>query len=285
MILPNVPLAEESTVLNHLLRDIQRSLVASGHTVDIAAKTQTDLRFAPSRLGRFLAATPADGWIVPAAPRSVLEFFAAQPVPAMAIGGRSLGLQIASAGLDGTPALCAATRRLVELGHRRIVLICGREWRQPSGGRSGVAYTAELSRHGIEADVYHIPDFEPTPAGLHALFTSLFRVTPPTALILESADYAIAALAFLAQRELSVPRDVSLVCLYSDTTMRWCHPPLARLRYDDKVVSRRVIRWCRALARGQVDRESVLFPAEFDEGGTIGAVRLNSADRGAVLEF
>ena len=37
--------------------------------------------------------------------------------------------------------------------------------------------------------------------------------------------------------------------------------------------NRAVIRWCRALARGQVDREAKLFPAEFDEGGTIGQVR------------
>lgn len=273
MVLTNVPLAEESTGLNHLLRDIQRHLVASGHTVDFAAKTQTDLHCAPSRLARFLAATPADAWIVPAAPRPVLEFFAAQPIPAIAIGGRSLGLAIASAGVDGTPALCAATRRLIELGHRRLVLICGRGWRQPAGGRSIVAYTAELARHGITADDYHMPDFEPTAAGLHALFTSLFRVTPPTALILESADYAIAALSFLSQHELTVPRDVSLVCLYPDAPLQWCHPSVARLRHDDNLVARRVIRWCRAVSRGQADRESVLFPAEFDEGGTIGPVR------------
>ncbi len=273
MILPPLPMEEESTPLVHLLRDIQRSLVASGHTVEIAAKTQTDLGFAPSRLGRFLAATPADAWIVPAAPRPILEFFAAQPVPVIAIGGGFLGLEIAGVAPDGNPVLCAAARRLVELGHRRLVLICGRGWRQPAGGRAIGAYTAELARHGITADDYHIPDFEPTPAGLHALFTSLFRVTPPTALILESGDYAVAALSFLAQRGYTVPRDVSLVCLYPGPSLEWCHPPVARLRHDDRVISRQVIRWCRALARGKVDREPVLFPAVFDEGGTIGPVR------------
>ncbi len=272
VILLYVPLAEESTAIHHLLRDIQRSLVASGHTVEFAAKTQTDLDFAPSRLARFVAATPADAWIVPGAPLAVLEFFAAQPVPVIAIGGRSLGLEIASAGVDGTPALGAVAWRLMQLGHRRLVLICGRSWRQPLG-RSIMAYTAVLAQHGITADDYHIPDFEPTPAGLNALFTSLFRVTPPTALILESGDYSIAALAFLTQRGLAVPRDVSLVCLHPDASMQWCHPPMARLQHDDNAVARHVIRWCRAVARGHVDRESKLFPAEFDEGGTIGQVR------------
>ena len=272
-ILLHVPLAEESTILHQMLRDIQRNLEAAGHTVAFAAKTQTELRFSPTRIAKLVAATPADAWMVPAAPRAVLEFFAAQPLPVIAVGGRSLGLEIASSGIDGTPGICLAARRLIALGHRRLVLICGRSWRQPSGGRTITAYTAELAAHGIEAGDYHLPDFEPTPAGLHALFAQLFSVTPPTALILESSDYLIAAFSFLAHRRLSVPRDVSLVCLYPATSLQWCNPPVARLRFEDARVVRRVVRWSRAVARGQVDRKPVLVPAEFDEGGTIGPAR------------
>ncbi len=272
-ILLHHPLAEESNPLHQTLRDIQRELVAAWHAVAFAPKTQTELRFAPARIAKLVAATPADAWVVTAAPRPVLEFFAAQPLPAIALGGRSLGLDIASSGVGGAPGLCTATRRLLALGHRRIVLICGRAWRQPAGGRNATAYTAELAAHGIAAGDYSLPDFEPTAAGLRALFESLFRVTPPTALILESADYAVAAFAFLAQRGLAVPRDVSLVCLYPDASLQWWDPPLARLRHEDALVVRRVVRWCRAVARGQVDREPVMVPAEFDEGGTIGPVR------------
>lgn len=269
-ILLEIPLHEESAPLNQMLRDIQRDLEAAGHAVAFAPKTQSELRFAPARIARLVAATPADAWVVPAAPRPVLEFFAAQPLPAIALGGRSLGLDIASAGVDGTPALCAATRRLLALGHRRLVLICGRAWRQPPGGPTVTAYTTELAAHGIAAGDYHLPDFEPTPAGTRALFESLFHMTPPTALILESADYAVAAFAFLARRRLSVPRDVSLVCLYPDTSLQWCDPPVAHLKYENAAVVRRVVRWCRAVARGQVDHKPVLFPAQFDEGGTVG---------------
>ena len=271
-ILLHTALAEESTNMHQTLRAIQRPLEAAGHTVVFAAKSQTELRFAPARIARLVAATPADAWVVAAAPRAVLEFFAAQPLPVIALGGRSLGLAMASSGVDGTPGVCAAAGRLMELGHRRLVLICERGWRQPPG-RTITAFTAALAKHGITADDYHLPDFEPTPAGLRTLFEALFRTTPPTALILESADYAVAAFAFLARRGLAVPRDVSLVCLYSDASLQWCDPPVAQLRHQDPLVVRRVVRWCRAVARGQVDREPVMVPAEFEEGGTIGTVR------------
>ena len=268
-ILLHLPLEKESAPLQQTLRDIQREMEAAGHTVAFAPKTQTELRFAPARIAKLVGATPADAWIVPAAPRPVLEFFAEQPLPAIALGGRSIGLEMASAGVDGTPALCDAARRLLALGHRRLVLICGREWRQPPGGRTVLAYTAELAAHGIAAGDFHLPDFEPTAAGLRALFESLFRVTPPTALIMETADYAVAAFAFLARRKLAIPRDVSLVCLYPDTSLQWCDPPVARLRHEDALVVQRVVRWCRAVARGQVDRAPVMVPAEFNGGGTI----------------
>ncbi len=271
-ILLHMPLEKESAPMHQTLSDIRHQLQTAGHTVAFAAKTQEELRFSPARIAKLVAVTPAEAWIVVAAPRTVVEFFAAQPVPAIALGGISMGLDVAGAAVDGTPGICAATRRLLALGHRRIVLICPRSWRQPAGGRNATAYAAELAAHGIKADDYSLPDFEPTPAGLRALFESLFRVSPPTALLLETADYAVAAFAFLARRKLAVPKDVSLICLYPDAAQRWCDPPVAQLRHQDALVVRRVVSWCHAVARGQVDHQCVLVPAEFEEGGTIGPV-------------
>ena len=272
-ILLHNPLEKESTMMRQTLGMLLHDLEAAGHMAAFAPKTQAELRFDLARIAKLVAATPADVWVVASAPREVLEFFAAQPLPAIAFGGRGLGLPIAAVGVAGTPAICSAARRILALGHRRIVLICPRAWRQPAGGRTVMAYTAELAAHGIAAGDYHLPDFEPTTAGVHALFESLFRVTPPTALILERVEHTVAAFAFLSQRGLSVPRDVSLVCLYPDTSLQWCDPPVAQLHWPEELVIRQVVRWCRAVARGQVERAVVMVPAEFDDGGTIGPVR------------
>ena len=267
------PLEDERGRSRLALSQIQREIEAAGHVVAYAPKTQSALRFDPARIAKLVAATPADAWIVVAAPREVLDFFAAQPLPVIAFRGRYLEAGIAGAGADGTPAICAATQRLLTLGHRRIVMICPREYRQPAGGGIVTGFAAELAAHGITAGDYHLPDFEPTAAGLRALYEALFRVTPPTALLIECAEHMVAAIAWLAQRGLSAPRDVSLVCLSPDVSLQWCDPPVARIVWPEDRVVRRVVHWCRAIARGQEDREPVLVPAEFDEGGTIGPVR------------
>jgi hypothetical protein len=63
---------------------------------------------------------------------------------------------------------------------------------------------------------------------------------------------------------------VSLICLSPDSSLQWFDPPVAQLRWRQAQMVRRVIRWCRAIACGRDDREGVLVPTEFDEGGTIG---------------
>ena len=112
-ILLNDPLEKESSPMHHILRDIQRGLEAAGHAVAFAPKPQVALRFDPARIARMVAATPADVWIVVGAPLPVIEFFAAQPLPVIAIGGRGLNAGVAFAGTDGIPAVCTAARRLL----------------------------------------------------------------------------------------------------------------------------------------------------------------------------
>jgi DNA-binding LacI/PurR family transcriptional regulator len=48
-------------------------------------------------------------------------WFSQQSIPTFALAGRRRGIEIASTGPDKVPALRTAVRRLVELGHKRIV--------------------------------------------------------------------------------------------------------------------------------------------------------------------
>lgn len=69
------------------------------------------------------------------------------------------------------------------------------------------ACTGELAAHGIAANEFNVPDYEPTAEGLHALLKSLFRVTPPTALIVVNPDETMATCMFLARLGMAVPGD------------------------------------------------------------------------------
>ncbi len=249
--------------LHHLLLD-------AGHAAFFTERSLVELGMDVARISRLVRKTKADAWVIGAGSREVLEWFCSQPVPAFALFGRREGLPIATTGPDKAPALAAATRHLIGLGHRRIVLLVRRERRLPEPGRSERAFLDELKAHGIPAGDYNLPDWEETTVGFHEVLSSLFRVTPPTALIVDEAAPFVATQQFLAGRGIRVPQQVSLICTDADPAFAWCTPPVSHIRWDSGPVVRRVVRWAANVSHGKKDVRQTLTPAEFVVGGTTG---------------
>jgi DNA-binding LacI/PurR family transcriptional regulator len=164
----------------------------------------------------------------------------------------------------------AAAVQVIELGHRRISHLCHRQQRLPQPSKAGQALLDELEAAGIKVGDFNLPDWEPTKEGFAAQLDSMFRYTPPTALILDEPHLYSAALHFLAERGLRVPHDVSLICTDADPSFIWCQPSVAHIRWDQLPVVRRIVRWTNKVARGKDDCRKTLTKAEFVEGGTVG---------------
>ncbi len=252
--------------------ELQHLLLEASHTVFFAEKSLTELGMDVGRVSRLVRRTKADAWVVGSGSRDVLEWFCAQPVPAFAFFGRREGLPIAGAGPDKLPALLEATRRLIALGHRSILLLVRRERRHPVPGLAERAFLDELKAHGIPSGRFNLPDWEETADGFHAGLHELFRVTPPTALIIDEAQFFIAAQQFLARRRIQVPEQVSLICTDFDPAFLWYQPTAAHIRWDSGPVIRRIVRWAAAVSRGGQDLRQTLTKAEFVPGGTVGPV-------------
>jgi len=252
--------------------DLQHELARIGHTTKFAPGTMKDFGMNVKGVERMVAKTPADAWIVAGGPREILQWFHGRSLPVCALFGRRSGLPIAGVGPDKPPAYALATRSLIELGHRRIVLIARRMRRLPEPGASERAFLEELAAHGIPRGPYHLPDWEDHIDGFHAGLETLFQVTPPTALIIQEAVLFAAAQQFLARRGLRVPEDVSLICTDADPTFAWCKPTVAYIGWNSRPVVRRIVRWAANLSSRKTDVRQVLTPAEFVPGGTIGPV-------------
>lgn len=260
------------SIANLLFIQVHHALENAGFSPFFAAQTQDGLHNDVRRIARHLKTTPADAWVVAYGRRHVLEWFASQASPGIAIFGHRDGVPIASVGPDKAPAFAAAVRQLVGHGHRRIVLLCRKFRRVPEPGRVERAFLAELAAHGLPVSDFNLPDWEETREGFHARLDSLFRVTPPTALILDEVPSFVAAQQFLAGRNLRVPGQVSLVSADFDPSFAWCKPAITHILWRYKPVVRRVVQWARAISKGQVDLVQTLFPAEFITGATIGPV-------------
>jgi len=268
------PLEQDNAHTHELVSGIRQAIESLGHIGFITPKSTQQLGGKPARVRQQLVESEADAWILYSAARAVLEMAAQLSVPAFALGGSSDGLPLAASRTDLIAPIETAVDRLVENGHRQIVLICPPKWRSPRLNLTATAFESRLHQHGIRANTaYHVPDWQHTPAGLHRLLHELFFATPPTALLIMEPECIGPALVFLAERGLRVPEHVSLVNLLPDPMQSFYRRPLARLEWPVQPHIRSIVRWLRCIARNQADlRQTIITPA-FVPGETISRVR------------
>lgn len=250
--------------------ELRHRLGEAGHVAFHPRRTLTDLKMSVTRIAELVAKTDADAWVVMASSREILEWFAGQDIPVFALFGRRRGLPIAGAGPEKQPAIVAATRRLIELGHRRIVMLTQRMRRLPEPGAIERAFLEELAAHDLPSGSFNLPDWEPTVEGFRERLDLLFMHTPPTALITDEAPFLLATMQYCGNRGLKVPDDVSLICMDPDPAFIWCHRPIAHIRWDSRPLVRRMVRWVNQISHGKDDRRQTFVDAEFVEGGTVG---------------
>ena len=266
-------LYEASDTQVHYIVDLQHLLIEAGHQVIFAPQSLSELRMDVRRVAAVAGRIETDAWVVVAGPQAVLQWFAEQTTPAMALFGRRGMVPIAGIGPEHLPAMLAAVRRLIELGHRRIVSLVRPERRLPHPGQLERAVLAELAAHGIPVGPYNLPHWSDTREGLRRCLDELYRLTPPTALLIDEASIFAATQQHLARRGILAPQHVSLVCGEPDPAFAWFEPPITHLRWDFRPLVRHIVRWADGVAAGKNDRHQRFTKVDFVEGGTIGPAK------------
>ncbi len=148
--------------------EVCRHLAESSHHVRFASKTLYGLRGDIARFGLYIEENQADAWVVLGGMGAELECFVEQSIPVFALLGRARRLSVAAIAPDKLPAMRAALERLVDNGHRRIVLLVRPVRRIPEPGYFERAFLAELDSYGIPPGKYHFPDWNENPRDLQA---------------------------------------------------------------------------------------------------------------------
>jgi DNA-binding LacI/PurR family transcriptional regulator len=256
-----------------ILLGVRFAIEAAGHTCVFSDQYLEQMGYDLSKISRYVRKVAADAWIVCAAPRAVLEWFIAQPFPVYAYGGRFQNLPVACHGSRGAPAIEAAVDKLVTLGHRRIVLLAITSLRRPTLIPSLENYLTCLKGHGIDATDYHLPHIEDSAEGVASCLDSLFRLTPPTALLVLHTNYFVAVASFLARRGLKMPQDVSVVSSVTDPILEMHLPPIDQIHVPWKPIVDRIVRWVNGVAKGRPDTRQEIFDDTYVPGGTVGRVK------------
>jgi hypothetical protein len=264
-----LPYDEADRTMHYLLK-MQYKLQDAGHSAGFASKSLQDLGMDTKRVASYVKDHALDAWVVISGPRGVLEWFAAQPTPAFSVFGRRHNVPIAATGPDKLPPLLASVGRLVELGHRRIVVLLREEHRKPRPGFFAQALLDAMQAHGLQTGPYNLPDWQSTAQDLRRCLDSLYRINPPSALIIDEPCVFNMAQQYLARGGILAPQHVSLVCGDQDPLFEWSSPSIAHICWDSDKVIRRAVSWAKNVARGREDRRQSSIKAEFVEGGTIG---------------
>jgi DNA-binding LacI/PurR family transcriptional regulator len=266
MILAYEPSDRKTGYLVELLHRLQ----AAGHVAGLATKTMRELGMNLTRIARFVEKTEADAWVVVTGSREVLEWFAARPVPAFALFGRSMQVGMASTAPKKSHALFELVDRLVALRHRRIVMLVREERRKPGPGFLERLFLDHLEAHRIPTRAYNLPDWGDTPEEFERMLDSLYRLTPPTALILDEPALFFAATQHLAGVGIAAASGVSMACCDWDPAFEWCRPSVAHIAWDSDPVVNRVVNWANHVSHGKEDWRKTWCKARFVDGGTIG---------------
>jgi DNA-binding LacI/PurR family transcriptional regulator len=140
------------------------------------------------------------------------------------------GDNIRSVGTTNWQGGVTATRHLIELGHRRIAIICGAAGLWSSQARLD-GYRAALQSAGLatDEDLIRRADFQVSDgrAQAHAL---LAMPHPPTAIVAGNDQQAFGVLQALSERGLRVPHDLSVIGFDDVPVASWATPPLTTIR-------------------------------------------------------
>ncbi|MFI4995886.1 MAG: LacI family DNA-binding transcriptional regulator [Hyphomicrobiales bacterium] len=127
---------------------------------------------------------------------------------------------------DGETAFADAVRRLVEMGHRRIVHIAA-----PSAFTFAVlrrrGYCGAMEEAGLEPSIFEYRADET--GGCGAALEALSGPSRPTALLCATDRMAFGALRAARRQGLVVPRDLSIVGHDNLVTAQFCDPPLTTM--------------------------------------------------------
>ncbi|MFT5905026.1 MAG: DNA-binding LacI/PurR family transcriptional regulator [Cryomorphaceae bacterium] len=260
------PNAKEYNVCTNLLL----RLVEAGYHATFCTKTLCDLGMDVAKVRRYAKTIHADAWIVFAGSDEVLDWFSKQPIPTFAIGGRHTEKEMAATAVNTTNAMKLLLRRLVALGHRRIVFLTLEDRIKPHLAVLEQCFLDELESLGIQTGPYNIPEWSIDSEGLHQCLDSLFKVTPPTAIYCMKASIYHSVSQYLSQQGIAIPGDVSLICSHSDRGFYLCRPSVAHNTWDPRKLHRATIKWVNKVARGINDKRKIEIQAEFIEAGTIG---------------
>jgi LacI family transcriptional regulator, galactose operon repressor len=165
--------------------------------------------------------------IVPTGKNGARLMQLARDIPTVCLVRRDNETDLETVLADDPQGSYLGTRHLIELGHERVGLIVGRQ--DTTSGRERLSgYIRALREAGISVDntLVHAGDFRPE-TGATACRELLGLPRPPSAIFVANHEATLGVLRVVAERNISIPDDLSLLCYEDMPWFEWHRPAIS----------------------------------------------------------
>ena len=219
-------------------------------------------------LKKLIAKYPASAWVLVKSPPAVQDWFAREHIPCVIGGTPARAETIPGCDFDFAAATFHATTHLFRNGHRRIAFVLHHQV-LPGDERSIHSYHKAMQQCvGDQGVILRAP--EEGTSRLSAQLDRTFRKSDcPTALIISDVQTLITSYSQLSTMGLTVPRDVSIICLDDSRNMSCFVPEITRYQFDYQQQSQRLFRQLVSIMEGEAIATFECIVPELIKGGTV----------------
>lgn len=221
-------------------------------------------------LEKLITRNPHGCWILMLSDERVQRWFSENAVPCIVAGSTYAGVELPSRDLDHRVMCRHAAGVLLGLGHRRIAMLTLKSRRagdleSEAGFVEGVRQSAHDDAEAIV--IYH----DESVAGVATAVNRLMKVRPrPTALLVLHPHYYLATISRLAQRGVSIPRDISVISRDDDPFLSFLAPLPARYEVSPHQLARSLLRPVLEILEGHpVSQQAARIMPKFLRGESI----------------
>jgi LacI family transcriptional regulator len=225
-----------------IVRGIDEELAQAGYNLILYTTHRHEGREAEYISGIVNGAADGLLLVVPMISATYLEVLHQRNFPCVLIDQSDPAAQNTCVYASNVEGAYAATRHLIELGHRRIGFITGLMGLQSAVDRLQ-GYTNALNDHGIARDDRLIVHGNFMESGGRGAANTLLDLDPPPTAIFASNDLsAFGAIAAIRERGLRVPEDISVVGFDDLPQARMSYPRLTTVHQPIEEMGRIAVR-------------------------------------------
>jgi DNA-binding LacI/PurR family transcriptional regulator len=252
------------------MEDLQKHLAKQGRDLQFLSPQIFHLRNPRRHLARLVEENASAAWILHFAGHAMQRWFEEQGIPAFIYGTPFPRVNLPFVVNDWETAAFHAGLQLSRQGHRIIGVL---SFTDPLAGalavvrgvRRGLATVSPPGRLLVFKD-NHTPE-----SVFRSLETAIATRPRPTALVLSGSRQLLTSLSWMVSRRISVPADVSLICIPSDTWFEEMNPPICHYENNSAMFAHYIRRRVMELVEtGRITRKSIRVPLEYKPGASIG---------------